>query len=90
MKRSILPAGAWLTIMTLPAFAHPGHGSSDGFLSGFFHPFTGLDHLLAMVAVGVWAAMRGGAAMWVWPAAFVGAMAAGFALAVHGVVLPFS
>lgn len=88
MKRLFLPACAWLAIMTLPALAHPGHGSSDGFLSGFWHPFTGLDHVLAMVAVGVWAAMRGGPALWAWPGAFVGAMMAGFALAVNGVVLP--
>jgi urease accessory protein len=88
VKKVALPACVWLAITTLPALAHSGHGPSEGFLSGFHHPFTGLDHLLAMVAVGVWAAMRGGTALWGWPAAFVGAMVAGFALAVHGVVLP--
>ena len=88
MKKVVLPACTWLALMTLPALAHPGHGSSDGFLSGFYHPFGGADHVLAMVAVGLWAAMRGGDAMWLWPAAFVGAMLGGFAMAVHGVVLP--
>lgn len=88
IKKVVLPACAWLIMSTLPALAHSGHGASEGFLSGFYHPFTGLDHLLAMVAVGVWAAMRGGAALWGWPAAFVGAMVAGFALAVHGTILP--
>jgi urease accessory protein len=74
--------------MTLPALAHPGHGPADGFMAGFYHPFGGLDHLLAMLAVGLWAAIRGGAAMWGWPAAFVVAMVGGFAFAMHGVVLP--
>lgn len=88
MKKIAVPTCAWLALMTLPAFAHPGHGLSEGVLSGFYHPFGGADHVLAMVAVGLWAGTRGGSAMWLWPAAFVAAMMGGFALAVHGVVLP--
>lgn len=78
-----------LLATTLPAAAHTGHGDADGFAAGFLHPFTGVDHLLAMLAVGLWAAIRGGGAIWAWPAAFVAAMLAGFGLAMQGVVLPF-
>ncbi|HEY3695776.1 HupE/UreJ family protein [Phenylobacterium sp.] len=63
------------------AFAHPDHPGHEalGLDAGFLHPFTGSDHILAMVAVGLWAALRGGPALWAWPAAFVSAMAVGFA-----------
>jgi urease accessory protein len=76
---------AFLLIAT-PALAHPGHGG--GLAAGFSHPMTGLDHVLAMVAVGLWAGLRGGRAVLAWPLAFVGAMAAGFALTQGGVVVP--
>ena len=69
-----------------PALAHPGH-ASDTLAAGLMHPLTGLDHLLAMLAVGVVAAQRGGKALWLWPAAFVVAMLAGYGL---GVGLPGS
>jgi urease accessory protein len=69
-----------------PALAHSGHG--EGFAAGFGHPFSGLDHVLAMLAVGLWAALRGGRAVWFWPAAFVGAMIAGFGLAQADVAIP--
>ncbi|MFO0986990.1 MAG: HupE/UreJ family protein [Alphaproteobacteria bacterium] len=59
-----------------PAVAHTGHGL-DGFAAGFAHPFGGIDHLLAMIAVGAWAAQQGGRAVWALPAAFLGAMALG-------------
>jgi len=88
VTKIILPVFTWLALLTLPALAHPGHGSPEGFLSGFHHPFAGADHVLAMVAVGLWAAIRGGSALWLWPAAFVAAMMGGFALAVQGVALP--
>lgn len=52
-----------------PAFAHVGE-NVGGFESGFFHPWTGLDHLLAMFAVGVWGAIMGGAAVWKLPVTF--------------------
>ena len=66
-----------------PAFAHPGHGA-HGLSQGLAHPFGGMDHLLAMIAVGLWASLRGGKALWAWPAAFASAMLAGFALGQGG------
>lgn len=65
------------------AYAHPGHAGPEasGFTAGLLHPLTGADHLLAMIAVGLWAAMRGGRATWAWPTAFVAALLAGFGLA---------
>ena len=49
----------WLTASALPAMAHPFHSASGGFTTGFVHPFVGIDHLLAMVAVGMWAVQQG-------------------------------
>jgi urease accessory protein len=69
------------------AAAHPGHAAA-GFAGGLAHPFMGLDHLLAMVAVGLWAAQQGGRALWAVPAAFVAAMIAGGVLAWVGLALP--
>lgn len=53
------------------ALAHAGHAATIGFAAGFTHPFSGLDHLLAMVAVGLWAAQLGGRALWLLPATFL-------------------
>lgn len=88
LKRLLLSATiAALTAAPASAHLHPEeHGS---FLAGFSHPLFGLDHILAMVAVGLWAAMLGGRAVWIVPSAFVGTMAVGFALAMAGVGLPF-
>jgi urease accessory protein len=72
-----------------PAFAHTGHGASS-LMQGFAHPLGGLDHLLAMVAVGLYAAMLGGRALWLVPAAFLGTMALGGALGVAGYALPYT
>ena len=72
-----------------PAFAHTGHGAGS-FLQGFAHPLGGLDHLLAMVAVGLYAAMIGGRALWLIPAAFLGAMALGGALGMMGYELQYT
>jgi urease accessory protein len=71
-----------------PALAHTGLEHAVSFASGFAHPWTGLDHMLAMVAVGLWAALNGGRALWAWPAAFVGVMLAGGALGMAGVAVP--
>ena len=70
------------------AEAHTGIGPAGGFMAGLAHPIFGADHLLAMVAVGLWAALLGGRAKWLVPAAFVGVMAVGGALAVMAVGLP--
>lgn len=72
-----------------PAMAHTGAGPAHGFVHGLEHPVFGLDHLLAMVAVGLWAGFVGGRAMWVWPATFVGVMVAGAFLGMAGVGIPF-
>ncbi|MEP7241785.1 MAG: HupE/UreJ family protein [Devosia sp.] len=71
------------------AFAHPGHGPEIGALAGFLHPMSGLDHILCMVAVGVFAFVLGGRALWLVPLSFVGMMAVGFLLGAGGVDLPF-
>ncbi|MEP9375776.1 HupE/UreJ family protein [Aquabacter sp. CN5-332] len=71
------------------AFAHTGVGDAHGFAHGFGHPITGLDHVLAMVTVGIFAWQLGGRAVWAVPATFVALMAAGGALGMSGVELPF-
>jgi urease accessory protein len=71
------------------AWAHPLNPAASGFLSGFAHPWTGVDHVLAMVAVGIWAAQQGGRKIWILPLLFVGGMLAGAALAWSGIALPW-
>lgn len=80
---------ALLALSPSLAFAHPGHGEAVGFAHGFWHPVGGLDHVLAMVAVGIFAANLGGRALWAVPATFVALMAAGGALGMYGVAVPF-
>lgn len=86
MKKFAFPVAALLLVPTL-AQAHPGHGAT-GFVQGFSHPLSGLDHLLAMLAVGLWSAQMGGRARWAVPATFVGVMALGGALGMAGLHLP--
>lgn len=69
---------ATLAAAASTAFAHPGHGAEGGFAAGFLHPIGGLDHILAMLAVGLWAASFEGKARWALPAAFIGMMTIGF------------
>ena len=85
------PALAALALLgtAAPAFAHVGIGSTASFAAGFAHPLSGLDHLTVMVAVGLWAALKGGRALWAWPAAFVCVMLLGGALGMLHVPLPF-
>jgi len=71
------------------AQAHTGVGPTTGFAHGLTHPVTGLDHICAMVAVGLWAVQRGGRALWLIPFVFVSVMALGGALGAAGVALPF-
>lgn len=78
-----------LLITTAAAEAHTGIGSTMGFAHGFGHPLSGLDHILAMVAVGLFAANLGGRAFWLVPLSFVSMMAVGGALGITGVNLPF-
>ena len=88
IRRFILSLTA-LALSTAPAFAHLNPQEHGSFMAGFSHPLFGLDHILVMVAVGLWASQIGGRALWLVPAAFVGTMAFGFGLAVAGVDLPF-
>ena len=89
MNRRILIAAAALIASAAPAFAHLNPAEHGSFAAGFSHPLFGIDHILVMIAVGLWAAQIGGRALWVVPTAFVSMMAVGFALAVAGVGLPF-
>jgi urease accessory protein len=81
---------AALALLPAVASAHPGHdGGHDltwDFAGGFAHPLFGLDHLLAMVAVGIWAAQVGGRARWLVPATFVGVMTLAAAFGRQGIV----
>ena len=70
------------------ALAHPGHGDALGLTHGFMHPLSGLDHVLAMIAVGLYAAQLGGRAVWLLPAAFMVAMIGGGALGYAGIPVP--
>src|SRR5579884_3156159 len=79
---------ALLGLAPMLAQAHPGHGSANSFIGGFSHPLFGLDHILAMVAVGLWASQLGGRALWAVPATFVGVMTIGGAMGMMGVHLP--
>ncbi len=74
----------------LTASAHVLGISGAGFMQGLMHPLSGLDHLLAMFAVGLWAAQLGGRALWAVPLAFVGTMVLGATLGMSGYALPFT
>lgn len=85
--RMLLKGFVLLAALPAIASAHPGHDGDHGFgwdfSSGFAHPFGGWDHLIAMIAVGLWAAQLGGRARWLVPAAFVSMMTLGAVLG-HG------
>ncbi len=70
------------------ALAHLVNGEATGFLTGFLHPISGLDHVAAMVAVGLWGAQLGAPAIWILPVAFPLVMAFGGMLGFVGVPLP--
>ena len=71
------------------ALAHVGDHSHMSFTEGLLHPFSGVDHVLAMVAVGLWASQLGGRALWLLPLTFPAVMALGAALGISGVALPW-
>lgn len=73
-----------------PAFAHSNAGAGASFLSGLAHPFTGADHLLAMVAVGLWASLLGRRALILLPLSFLVTMLVGGVVAMSGVSLPLA
>ncbi|RFB85354.1 urease accessory protein [Rhizobium leguminosarum bv. trifolii] len=91
MKSALKSGLLALAAAALPAvaYAHTGVGQTSGFVHGFSHPVSGLDHILAMVMVGVFAFQLGGRATWLVPTTFVLVMALGGALGVAGVNVPF-
>lgn len=91
--------GRWVLVAlgllaSVAAWAHGGHPAVDGtgpfasFATGFLHPLTGPDHVIAMVAVGLWGAVLGAPALWLLPVVFPLVMAVGGALALLGLPLP--
>ena len=87
-----LPFGSVLAVSLLglagSLHAHPGSGGASGWMAGLHHPVSGLDHVLAMLAVGLWAAQLGRRALWLLPLAFPAAMLLGAGLGLAGVSLP--
>ena len=92
-KSSAQRAAAWLALLAAiaapsGAWAHIRAGEVGGFVSGFHHPISGWDHVLAMVAVGLWGAQLGAPAMWLLPVTFPMVMALGGMLGLLGIPLP--
>jgi len=90
MTRIIAFTGLASALLLAPTagWAHDGAAGGSGFAAGLAHPLTGIDHAFLLIAVGVWAALRGGNAPWAAPAAFVAAMAAGGLAGMAGLGLP--
>lgn len=80
---------AAVALLSQPALAHEQAGIAGGFASGFLHPLTGLDHMIAMVAVGIWGAQLGAPAIWVLPVTFPIVMAIGGVMGILKLPLPF-
>ena len=80
----------WLVLLVVPALAlaHEERGQAAGLLAGLAHPVSGLDHVLAMIAVGLWGAVLGAPAIWVLPVAFPLVMAMGGLMGLLGFPLP--
>ena len=91
IHRLLLVAGICAAIVQFPetAFAHVEGEAISGFFSGLSHPVSGWDHILAMIAVGLWGALLGPPALWILPIAFPIAMAAGGMLGLLGIPLPW-
>jgi urease accessory protein len=92
-RRSTLLFKSLALVITLvelpgPAFAHTTPGQVQGFVTGFLHPLSGLDHVLAMVAVGIWGTQLKRPAIWILPVAFPLVMSFGGLLGIRGVPLP--
>ena len=88
MKNKHIAAAAALALISAAAAAHPqgGGAHTHGFFDGFVHPFTGVDHMLAMLAVGIWS-VRQSSARWL-PATFVGMLLAGMLSGAAGLTIP--
>jgi urease accessory protein len=91
MRRAVVTTLSTVVVLVPAiALAHTGHGDTSGLMHGLTHPIAGIDHVLAMVAVGVLAAQLGGRALWLVPLSFVGVMAVAGALGMAGIQLPFA
>ena len=88
MMRRVAGMAVLMAFATQGAAAHTQAGVPGGLASGFLHPLTGMDHLAAMVAVGIWGAQLGAPAIWVLPITFPLVMAFGGVLGIDGVPLP--
>jgi urease accessory protein len=92
MNRSAIALGAFVSLVALaatPALAHTGIGPVSGLAAGFGHPMGGLDHVLAMIAVGILGVQQGGRAVWLVPATFVVMMIVGGVLGAAHLGIPF-
>lgn len=87
MKRTV-PLVLALALTATPTLAHLAPDEHGSFMSGLTHPVFGLDHVLAMIGVGLWGAVLGARARWVLPTVFVASMILGFGLALMGLGLP--
>ena len=85
MKRALTAFVIFFSFAPAAALAHPGHDGAGGLVHGFVHPVTGIDHVLAMIAVGLLAAQYGGRALWLVPMSFLVAMAAAGAIGMAGI-----
>ena len=83
-----LLASVLITLCCSPAFAHPGHGLHNTVMQGFLHPSTGIDHILAMISVGVLAFAIGGRGIWTIPLGFLAMMTAGAVVGATGIQVP--
>lgn len=91
MKYSLQRRVLVLLVLLLPSLAHAhiGAGEASGWMRGLSHPFSGLDHVCAMLAAGLWAAQMGARAVWRVPFAFVCVMILGGLLSMAGIPVPF-
>ena len=88
MAQTALVSALLLCAGATPAFAHVGRGQAQGFANGLRHPLSGADHVLAMIAVGLWGAQLGPPALWVLPVTFPMVMAFGGFLGLIGIPIP--
>ncbi len=91
MRHGLVSSFVMMVMLVLPrlAMAHAGHDHGDGGLAaGFAHPLTGLDHLIAMLAIGLWASQLGGPSVVMLPVTFVSVMLVGAVASMYGLNLP--
>ena len=84
----IIPVSAAILLLPVLAWAHVEQGQAAGFFTGMEHPWSGLDHILAMIAVGLWGAQLGSPALWVLPIAFPMMMTVGAMMGLLGIPVP--